>query len=81
MPRNEQVYVYYSFFLKFIENMLHYFIIMKNFAKKIVLILLFVNFILPARSAEFFTIGAGSVKDINFELSNAICKMVAKLLL
>ena len=58
--------------------MLDYFTIMKNLAKKITVIFLFANLILPVQSAEFFTIGSGSAKDLNFELSNAICKMVAK---
>lgn len=54
---------------------------MKHTLKKITFIisLLSFNFSVPVNSAEFFTIGSGASSNINFDLSNAICKMVAKL--
>ena len=53
---------------------------MKRALKKITFIisLLSFNFSVPVNSAEFFTIGSGASNNINFDLSNAICKMVAK---
>ena len=53
---------------------------MKQILKNSTLFLALTIFVfsLPAKSVEFFTIGSGASSDINFELSNAICKMVAK---
>ena len=53
---------------------------MKRALKKITFIisLLSLNLSVPVNSAEFFTIGSGASNNINFDLSNAICKMVAK---
>ena len=50
--------------------------ILKN--STLFLVLSIFAFSLPVKSAEFFTIGSGASSDINFELSNTICKMVAK---
>ena len=53
---------------------------MKQALKKFTLIISLISFNLSAsaNSAEFFTIGSGASNNINFDLSNAICKMVAK---